>query len=85
MVLTRTSAIPHLTNITIAPLTRTIRDIDAEAIISPDDGVPELSAANLDNILTIPRSRLERGITHVSDETMADVLRAIRFVFDMGR
>lgn len=81
LILTRSVALPHLTNVTVAPLTRTVRHIKAEAVISPADGVPELSAANMDNLLTIPKHRLDRRITTVSAETMADVHRAIRHVF----
>ncbi|MFW6337228.1 MAG: type II toxin-antitoxin system PemK/MazF family toxin [Phycisphaeraceae bacterium] len=83
IVLTRNTAIARLANVTVAPLTRSILDIESQAIISPEDGVPELSAASLDNILTIPKHRLERRITRVSDETMLDVWRALRAAFAM--
>jgi mRNA interferase MazF len=83
VILTRTSALRRLTNVMVAPLTRTIRGIETEAILSPHDGVPELSAANLDNIMTIPRTRLDRLITHVSNETMADIHRAVRVAMEM--
>ena len=83
LILTRSSAIPHLTNVTVAPLTRTIRGIRAEALISPADGVPESSAASLDNILTIPVRLLDRRITRVRESTLHDVFRSIRHVFDM--
>lgn len=84
LILTRDAALPHLTNVTVAPLTRTVRGIEAEAVISPADGVPELCAANLDNMLTIPRQVLDARIAHVSSETMADLHRAIRHVFAMS-
>lgn len=83
LVLTRSAAIPRLTNVTVAPLTRSILDIETQAVISPEDGVPELSAASLDNILTIPKHRLEKSITRLSEETMMDVWRALRAVFAM--
>jgi mRNA interferase MazF len=81
LILTRTDALAHLANVTVVPLTRTIRGIEAEAVISPADGVPELSAANLDNVITIAKNRLDRTITSVSDATLADVKRAIGYVF----
>jgi len=79
LILTRSPAVSRLANVTIAPLTRNIRHIESEAIISPDDGVPDLSAANLDNILTIPKRRLDRRITRISPQTLEDVKRAIRY------
>lgn len=81
LILTRTDATPRLHSVTIAPLTRTIRDIDTEAVISAEDGVPTLCAASLDNILTIPKTLLAERITQVSEETMADVFRALRAAF----
>ena len=81
LILTRASKIVSLTNVTIAPLTRTIRDIDTEVVLSTADGVPTLCAVSLDNILTIPKRMLDQRITRLSDETMSDVFRAIRAVF----
>ena len=85
VILTRSAALRSVTNVTIAPLTRTVRDIPSEAVISPAEGVPELCAASLDNINTIPRGVLDRRITKLSAATMADVFRAIRFVFALPR
>lgn len=54
LILTRTSAIPLLTGITVAPLTTTIRDIPSEVLLTPEeDGVPETCVVNTDNIQTI--------------------------------
>ena len=47
LVLTRSDAIPHMTNVTVAPLTRTIRAIDSEVVLSPAGRVPFLQAGNL--------------------------------------
>src|SRR3712207_990434 len=49
LILTRTDALPRLLYATVAPLSRTIRGIDSEVVLEPDDGVPTRSAVTLDN------------------------------------
>ncbi len=83
LILTRSDAIGHLSNATVAPLTRTMRGIDSEVVLLPDVGVPTLCAISLDNILTIPKALLDRRIVTLPVNTMAEVFSAIRFVFAM--
>lgn len=83
LILTRTSAIPRLTNITVAPLTRSQRHIAAEVDLDVSDGLPSVCAVSLDNILTIPQSSLDRPIAQLSEERMDDVFEAIRCAFEM--
>ena len=84
LVLTRTDAVGHMTNVTVAPLTRTIRGIDSEIVLSPTHGVPTICAVSLDNIITIPKTMLDRRIAALSTDTMKEVFEAIRFVFAMS-
>ena len=65
LLLTRDSAIPVLTGVTVAPITRTIRDIPTEVVLTADDGVPEQCAANFDNIQTVPKHKLGERIARV--------------------
>lgn len=83
LILTRSRAIMHLNNLTIAPLTRTIRGIQSEVFLSPADGVRTECVISCDNIATVPKLFLERRITTISKERMGEVLEAIRFAFDM--
>ncbi len=83
LVLTRSNAIPHLTNVTVAPLTRTTRAIRSEVALSPADGVPTDCAVSLDNILTIPKSPLARRIVQLPAVRMSQVFSAIRFALAM--
>lgn len=83
LILTRTAAIARLSGVTIAPLTRTLRNLPSEVVISPAEGVPTLCAASLDNILTIPKSLLDQRITSISRETLHEVFAAIRIVFEI--
>jgi mRNA interferase MazF len=83
LVLTRTDAVARMTNVTVAPLTRTIRGIDSEVVVSPQHGVPTVCAISLDNIATVRKSLLDRRLTMLSSEMMREVFAAIRFVFSM--
>ena len=83
LLLTRTDAVEHMANVTVAPLTRTIRDIESEVVLSTEHGVPSLCAISLDNIVTIPKKMLDRRIVALGRETMEEVFDAVRFVFAM--
>jgi len=83
LILTRSSVIPHRSNLTVAPITRTIRGIAAEVELLPADGVPSRCAISLDDLQTVKKHTLNRRITTLTREKMNGVFQAIRFVFDM--
>jgi len=83
LILTRSDAISRLANVTVAPLTRTIRNINAEVVLSPAHGVPSVCAISLDNILTIPKTMVAQRIVKLPEETMKEAFEAIRFIFAM--
>jgi len=85
LVLTRTDAIPSLANVTVAPLTRTIRGIPSEVRITTQDGVPTECAISLDNILTIRIKTLDKPIAQLSRQRMEEVFQAVRFAFAMPK
>ena len=60
VLLTRDEAIPVLVRVTVAPVTRTIRGIPSEVPVGLPEGLSDESVVSCDNILTIPRSMLER-------------------------
>ena len=80
VILTRNSAVPFLSGITVAPITSTIRDIPSEVVLSPDeDGVHAPCAANLDNIQTVPKEKLGELLTRLSSEKLAELDSALCF------
>jgi len=83
LVLTRTDALKQLHWVTVAPLTRTIRNLPSEALLAPVEGVPQRCAVTLDNIATVEQPCLVQFICELSEERMADVWDAIRFAFAM--
>ncbi len=83
LILTRDSVIEYLGEVTIAPLTSTIRDIPSEVVLSRDDGVPRDCAINCDHLQTVARGKLGALIATLSTAKLAAVSRAIRFALDL--
>ena len=83
LILTRSDAIPNLLWVTVAPLTRTVRGIETEVVLTPADGVPERSAVTLDNIATVETDLLVEHITTLAVEKMAEVWEALHAAFDL--
>lgn len=83
LVLTRNRVLAKLSNVTVAPLTRTVRRIRSEVILTPDHGVPSTCAISLDNIMTIRKQRLDRRIVALTPSMLDEVFAAIRYALDM--
>ncbi len=83
VLLSRETAYNIRASITVAPVTRTIRNIATEVVLTLEDGMPAKCVANLDNITTIPKSRLLERITQLSPEKMTDVAKAAVFALDL--
>ncbi|HEX5308366.1 MAG TPA: type II toxin-antitoxin system PemK/MazF family toxin [Solirubrobacteraceae bacterium] len=60
VVVTRESAIPVLRRLVCVAITKTLRGHPAEVELSRDHGLDELSAANCDWVITLPKERLVR-------------------------
>jgi mRNA interferase MazF len=83
LILTRNSIVDLLANVTVAPLTRTMRGIASEVVLEPSQGVPSRCAVSLDNLLTIPKSCLTGRIADLDSATMNAVCEAIHFALDL--
>lgn len=79
LILTRDSAIPYLANVTIAPITSTIRGIPSEVTLTPADGLAQECAVNCDNLQTVPKASVGQFIAHLSLDKMHSVQLAIEF------
>jgi mRNA interferase MazF len=80
LLLTRSSAIPYLTGITVAQITTTIRDMASEVVLTPgEDGMFAECAVNADSIQTIQTAQLGDLITELSPDRMREVRVAIEF------
>jgi mRNA interferase MazF len=83
LVLTRSNALGFLTNVTVAPLTSTIRNIPSEVRLRPEDGLPRECVASMDNIQTVAKSRLGALITTLPAARMSTVREALTYALGL--
>ena len=71
VILTRNSILEYLGEVTVAPVTSTIRDIPSEVFLSRGDGMQNDCAVNCDHIQTVSKSNIGSLITTLSKEKLA--------------
>ena len=79
LILTRTSILDVLGEVTVAPITSTIRHIPSEVVLTPEDGMPKVCAINLDHLQTVPKAKVGFFITALSEPQMDKVKTALLF------
>ena len=83
VLLSRDEAYSMRNLIIVAPVTTRIRGISAEVRLGAEDGLPRETAANLDTIMTIPKSSLQEHIASLSQEKLRAVEEAIHFALGL--
>lgn len=83
LILTRDSIIEYLGEITVAPVTSTIRDIPSEVYLTQADGMPKECAVNCDHIQTVSRGAVGALITTLSKEKLALLKDAVSFAIGL--
>lgn len=83
VILTRDSAIPYLSSVTIAPITTTIRSIPSEIVLTEADGLATACAINCDNLQTVAKAKLGAYITHLSFERLRELRDALSFALGL--
>jgi mRNA interferase MazF len=83
VLLSRDAAYRARMAVTVAPVTRTIRNIPVEVTLDRADGLPVRCVVNVDDITTIPKALVTRRIVTLSDERMREIAEAIRFALDL--
>ena len=79
MILTRGSAIPYLSRVTVAPITSTIRAVPSEVLLGTEDGMRQPCAANLHNVMTVGQEALGRRLAQLNARRMREVCVALAF------
>jgi mRNA interferase MazF len=79
VILTRDSTLRFLGEVTIAPITTTVRDIPSEVFLSTLDGMPRDCAINLDHVQTVAKSRIGSLITTLSESKLIELRSALLF------
>ena len=83
IILTRDTILEYLGEVTVAPVTTTIRDIPSEVFLSRTDGMMRNCAINFDHIQTVSKKKVEGLITVLSTEKLGEVSEAIGFALDL--
>jgi mRNA interferase MazF len=82
VILTRDSILEYLSEVTVAPVTSTIRDIPSEVVLTKEDGMPRECAANLDHLQTVSRGKIGSLITTLRPDRMRELRSAVLFALD---
>ena len=83
LILTRNSVLEYLGEVTVAPITSTVRNIPSEVFLSKTDGLPRDCAVNCDHLQTVSKGKIGALITSLAPAKMIDVGRSIRFALDI--
>jgi mRNA interferase MazF len=79
LLLTRDSAIHRLNDVTVAPITTTIRNLDSEVPLSPADGVRTDCVINCDHLQTLARHKIGDRVTELGPAKMDELERALLY------
>jgi mRNA interferase MazF len=83
VILTRNSTLEYLGEVTIAPITSTVRDIPSEVFLPKNDGMQRDCAINLDHIQTVSKRKIGSLITRLSYEKIQQMREGILFALDL--
>lgn len=83
LVLTREVVRPHLTRVTVAPITTTIRGLSTEVPVGRRNGLDQASVISCDNIVTVPAAALGPQIGYLLPAQEAALTKAVQAAFDL--
>lgn len=83
VILTRNSVLEYLGEVTVAPITTTIRGIPSEVVLGKEEGLAKECAVNCDHLQTVFKSKLGALISSLSTEKLGEIARAVRFSLDI--
>src|SRR5712692_2108261 len=79
LILTRDSALEYLGEVTVAPITTTVRGIPSEVALSKGEGLPRACAINFDHLQTVSKGRLGAVMAKLAPERWDEVRSAVSF------
>jgi mRNA interferase MazF len=86
LILTRDEVVERLGDVIVVPVTRTVRGLRSEVLLTPEDGLPVVCALNFDHLSLARVDRLGSVITVLGlvrwDEVRAALLAACGFTSD---
>jgi mRNA interferase MazF len=84
LVLTRDSVLDYLGEVTIAPITRTVRGLPSEVPLTAADGMPRDCAINCDHLQTVSKHKLGPVIASLRHDRLEEVRAAVLFALGFG-
>jgi mRNA interferase MazF len=82
LIVTRSDAVPVLTRIVVAPVTRTVRSIPTELPLGAEDGLAVDCAASFDNLQPIGRHLLTERLTRLDPVRRGEICDALSALAD---
>lgn len=83
LVLTRELVRPHLSTVTVAPITSRVRGLSTEVAVGRANGLDAPSVVSLDHVATIPTVALGRQVGVLFDAQEPVLAAAIQAAFDL--
>jgi mRNA interferase MazF len=83
VIVTRNSVLEYLGEVTVAPITSTIRDIPSEVLLTRQDGMHNDCVINCDHMQTVSQSNIGSLITTLPKDKVDKIRNAIRFALDL--
>lgn len=83
LILTRELVRPHLSTVTVAPITTTIRGLSTEVSVGRQNGLDVASVVSCDNVTTIPKADVGHQIGALLDRQEQDLGEAVRAAFGL--
>ena len=77
LLITRDEVIDKLDRMIAAPITRTIRGLETEVVLTPDDGMPTMCAVNPDHVGLVHKQRVGKMICTLPLELWDDIRTAL--------
>lgn len=84
LVLTREELVPHMTSVTVAPITKTVKGLPTEVPVGGRNGINEEAVVSCDNITTIPKASLGKWLGFLMDDQEDALTKAIHHAFDLN-
>jgi mRNA interferase MazF len=83
VILTRNSILEYLGEVTIAPITSTVRNIPSEVLLTHEDGMRKDCAINCDHIQTVSKNKIGSPITTLHQDKLKQLSKAIWFALNL--
>ncbi len=84
LLLTRDLVMDRLNEIIVVPVTRTVRGIATEVVLSEADGMPTRCALNLDHVGLVQRTRIGGLLSTLPERRWPEIERALLVACGFG-